>query len=560
VTTLDHLEAGDVRKVIAAYRDALRSHREVINRLNVYPVPDGDTGTNMALTLESVAAELDDADEDLASVCKAVSHGSLMGARGNSGVILSQILRGIAGVLAEDGAGDGRCVAKALAAASDAAYHAVMRPVEGTILTVVRHSAEASRHAAGEGDAGGASASLVEVLDAARAAGAEALARTPELLPVLADAGVVDAGGSGYLLLLDAMLHVADGRPLPEPPELPTLDGAATAGHATEPMPGHGEGDVSDLRYEIMYFLEAPDEAIDAFKDVWAGIGDSIVVVGGDGLWNCHIHADDIGAAIEAALDCGRPRNIRVTDLLEQVEEERWVREAEVGAEDESPTLATPVATAVVAVSTGAGIRRIFHSLGVQAVVTGGQSMNPSTAQLLDAVERCPSDTVVLLPNNKNIIPVAEQVDAQTTKTVRVVPTRSITEGFAALMCYDPEAGGDENAKAMSAGAANVTAGEVTRAVRDSSWELGPIAEGDWLGLSRKGIEAVESTLADAATRLLERLMDANHEIVTLIEGEGSSVADTRRITQWVAEAYPEATVEVHQGGQPLYPYLVGLE
>lgn len=562
VTTLDRLEAGDVRRVIITYRDALRSHREVINRLNVYPVPDGDTGTNMALTLDSVVAELEEAGDDLASVCKAVSHGSLMGARGNSGVILSQILRGVAGVLTRDGAGDGLCVAKALAAASDAAYQAVMRPVEGTILTVVRYSAEAARHTAGDDGA----ASLIEVLDAAREAGANALARTPELLPVLADAGVVDAGGSGYLLLLDALLHVAADRPLPEPPALEDAGAAATrsgdAAPATmpdgSPLPGHGEGGISDLRYEVMYFLEAPDEAIDAFKNVWAGIGDSIVVVGGDGLWNCHIHADDIGAAIEAALDCGRPRNIRVTDLLEQVEEERWVREAE--AEPESPTIATPVTTAVVAVSTGAGIRRIFHSLGVQAVVTGGQSMNPSTAQLLEAVEHCPSDTVVILPNNKNIIPVAEQVDAQTAKTVRVVPTRSITEGFASLMAYDPEAGVDENAAAMGAAAASVTAGEVTRAVRDSSCDLGPISEGDWLGLSRSAIEAVEPTLAEAAVRLLERLMTDDHEIVTLIEGDGSSVADTRRITAWVAEAHPGATVEVHNGGQPLYPYLVGLE
>src|SRR5687767_5117274 len=201
-----------------------------------------------------------------------------------------------------------------------------------------------------------------------------------------------------------------------------------------------------------MDLLEAPDQTIPAFKNVWAGIGDSIVVVGGDGIWNCHIHTDDIGAAIEAALDCGRPRNIRVTDLMEQVEEERWVREAEATVAPEAGH--EPVTTAVVAVATGDGIRRIYYSLGVQGIVAGGQSMNPSTAQLLEAVEAAPADEVVILPNNKNIIPVAEQVDELTTKTVRVVPTTGITEGFAALMAYDPEAEVDDNADGMAAAAA----------------------------------------------------------------------------------------------------------
>ena len=314
------------------------------------------------------------------------------------------------------------------------------------------------------------------MLDAARAPGADALARTPELLPVLAEAGVVDAGGAGLLLLLDAALRVVDGRPLPEPEAADGrarrgLAAALAAAHA-ERRAAHGDGGVADLRYEVMYFLEAPDETIPAFKDVWAGIGDSIVVVGGDGIWNCHIHTDDIGAAIEAAIDCGRPRDIRVTDLLEQVEEERWVREA---APDRARRRArtTPVETAVVAVATGDGIRRIFHSLGVQRIVTGGQTMNPSTAQLLEAVESAPADQVVILPNNKNIIPVAEQVDAQTDKTVHVVPTRGVAEGFASLLAYDPEADGLDNAKAMAEAAAAVVAGEVTRAVRDSDLRPG---------------------------------------------------------------------------------------
>jgi uncharacterized protein len=562
VTTLERLGAAEVRAVVEAYRDALAAHREPINRLNVYPVPDGDTGTNMALTLASVGEALDGVDGgDLAATCQAISHGSLMGARGNSGVILSQVLRGIAATVAEAGSLDGAVTARALRAACDAAYQAVMRPVEGTILTVVRVAAESAEGAvadAGSGaDAGGPA--LLAVLEAARAGAQRALDETPELLPVLKEAGVVDAGGTGFVLLLDALLHVADGRPVPDPR---IGEGAVRPDAHLVMHTGDEHGADSELRYEVMYFLEADDAAIPHFKDVWAGIGDSIVVVGGDGIWNCHIHTDDIGAAIEAALDAGRPCNIRVTDLHEQVAEERWVRDATGAGEvvDEPPHASEPVTTAVVAVAAGDGIKRIFYSLGVQGIVAGGQSMNPSTADLLAIVERVPADQVLILPNNKNIIPVAEQVDAQTTRTVKVVPTRGVAEAFASLMAYDPEAPVDENAKEMAALAANVVAGEVTRAVRDSTCEVGPIRDGDFLGIAGDGIKAVAQTVADAATTLLDALVDEGHEIVTIVEGEGSTPADTRAITEWLGEHRPGAAPEVHHGGQPLYPYLFGIE
>ncbi|HEY5156174.1 MAG TPA: DAK2 domain-containing protein [Acidimicrobiales bacterium] len=563
MATLQALSAADLRTVIAGYATALSAHRARINRLNVYPVPDGDTGTNMALTLESVVEEMGQADPDMAATCKAISHGSLMGARGNSGVILSQILRGLADGVRDLEAADGQVLAAALTAACEAAYGAVMRPVEGTILTVSRCIAEAAVAAASSG------ADLLGVLDAGRTGGAEGLARTPELLPVLAEAGVVDAGGSGLLLLMDVFLHVVDGRPVPEsledegvldPDRLAEMTHSGAHDHGSTGGQSGGGG-IADLRYEVMYFLEAPDETIPAFKDVWAGIGDSIVVVGGDGIWNCHIHTDDIGASIEAALDCGRPRNIRITDLLEQVEEEKWVREGSGAATDEeSPLALTPATTAVVAVSVGDGIRRIFHSLGVQRIVTGGQTMNPSTAQLLEAVESAPADQVVILPNNKNIIPVAEQVDAETTKTVYVVPTRGVAEGFASLLAYDPEATGIDNSKAMIEAAASVVAGEVTRAVRDSTCDLGPITEGDYLGIARDGIRAVGSGLDLVCTQLLDLLIDEDHEILTIIEGEGSTAAITRHITQWVDDHHPDVTSEIHHGGQPLYPYLFGIE
>ncbi len=553
--TLESLTAADLRALVRGYAEALAAHRETINRLNVYPVPDGDTGTNMALTLSSVVEELEGADPDMASTCAAIAHGSLMGARGNSGVILSQILRGLSGVFTPAAALDAGTVADALEAASGAAYGAVMRPVEGTILTVVRVAAESAR---AEADAGG---DLLGVLEAARAGGADALARTPELLPVLKEAGVVDAGGTGLLLLLDVALHLVDGRPVPEPEA--DLAGVSTEFlEAFEVAHGQGahDGNVAGLRYEVMYFLEAADESIPGFKDVWATLGDSIVVVGGDGLWNCHIHTDDIGASVEAGIDVGKPRGIRVTDLLGDVvrEEERWVREAEPLPPE--PSIAhEPVACAVVAVAVGDGVRRIFHSLGVQVVVTGGQTMNPSTAQLLEAVEAAPAPEVVILPNNKNIIPVAEQVDAMTAKAVRVVGTRGVAEGFASLLAYDPEGSAATNADAMASAASHVVAGEITRAVRDSSTERGPIREGDWLGIARDGIVAIDDDLSGAATTLLDQLVGPEHEIVTIIEGEGATQAITRHLEVWLHDNR-SCEVEIHHGGQPLYPYLFGIE
>jgi uncharacterized protein len=597
----DSLSADDLARVVGVYGDALKEHRPALNRLNVYPVPDGDTGTNMALTVEAVNKEIDqarakagDRELDMEEVTECLSHGSLMGARGNSGVILSQVLRGMANAFRDAASrpvGTGELgpadLAEAFARASESAYVAVSNPVEGTILTVARAAARGAGDVLGGGFGGGESdvgesdvedddedesPGLTDVLEAARSSAARALAGTTQQLPALRAAGVVDAGGAGLLLLFDSFLQVVDGREIDAPPPPAGQEGQPLAGEerhsptGQEGRVGGGgtgvPGDVGDLRYEVMFFLEASDDAIPAFRAVWEGVGGSIVIVGGDGLYNCHIHTDDVGAAIEAAIEIGQPRQIRVTDLHDQVEEERWVREAAAsGGQQETPP--EPVTCAVVAVAAGDGVKRIFRSLGARQIVAGGQSANPSTAEILDAIAAAPAEEVIVLPNNPNVIAVAEQAAAHSPKKVRVVPTAGTQEGFAALLAYDPEAHVGTNAENMAAAAARVVAGEVVRASRDAVSEVGLVKQGDWLGLSRDGIEVVASqpsSAAEAGISLLATLIADGHEIVTIIEGEGARAAETRRIVEWLSEHHPEVSAEVHHGGQPLYPYLFSIE
>ena len=529
-------------RVVGVYRDVLRTHQEELNRLNVYPVPDGDTGTNMALTVESVVAELGDAT-DLDTVCRAIGHGSLMGARGNSGVILSQILRGLCDTFRAAGGVGPAEVAAGLEAAAAAAYSAVMHPVEGTILTVARASADAAVASLAD-----AADSCVPMVDAVRAAAYAAVERTPELLPVLAAAGVVDAGGRGLSLFFDAWLHVLDGRALPEPRVV-----AAVTATATHDAPVAGARRGTGTRYEVMFLLDATDDAVATFRAAWDALGDSIVVVGGDGMWNCHVHTDDIAGAIEAGIEAGRPSRVEITDLWEQVEarEADWV------------VAAAPIDTracGVVAVASGDGVTSLLEHLGVGVVVPGGQSMNPSTQEILDAVERCAAESVVVLPNNKNIVAVAEQATGLASRPVRVVPTHSVVEALAALIEFDPDAAVTDNADAMAAAAGRLRTGEVTQAVRDGQGECGPIAAGDWIGITRRGIVTRAAAAVDAAVGVLDELVDPSDELVTILVGADAAGTDVARIREHLAATAPSVEVEVHDGGQPLYPFLFGVE
>ena len=567
MAVLEEFGADALRHTVITFRDTMKLHASGINRLNVYPVPDGDTGTNMSRTLDAVVTELESASVELETTCEAISHGSLMGARGNSGVILSQILRGLSSTLKTAKTSGAPRVAEALKAASAAAYEAVLKPIEGTILTVVRETAEAATRAANDG------ATLAAMLRVARAAGQKALDNTPELLPVLKDAGVVDAGGAGFMLFLDSALNVVAGEPLPEPnyddgPSAEQLEKVALR-HASD-----GSVDVSELRYEVMFLLDLEDTKLKKFKNAWGEIGDSIVVVGGDGIYNCHIHTNDIGAAVEAPLLIGGiPSKIRITDLFEEVSEEHAKREAELGVpvggsnsshagrSASAQAALPPVTCAVVAIASGDGLAELFGQMGVHGVVTGGQTMNPSTQELLDAVEHMNATQVVILPNNKNIIPVANKIDELTKKDVRVVPTCSMPEALAALVAYDPEASAEHNGSQMSRAASSVATGEVTQAIRDTNSDAGPIKAGDFIGLVRgDGVVAVAKTLENVCRDLLAKLITPERELLTIITGDGASANMTDELVAHVGQAYPHISCEVHFGGQPLYPYLFGVE
>jgi len=540
-----NLKVQGLKNVMQRFYDRLHEHREALNRLNVYPVPDGDTGTNMALTVASVVDEVSGADT-MQELSTAMAHGSLMGARGNSGIILSQILRGLADTFqSADSVGTDQIV-DAFERASAAAYEAVMRPVEGTILTVLRESAEA----AGQSETPGGE-ELADLLRRTYQRAEVSLLNTPQLLPVLKEAGVVDAGGAGFLLLMAAFLEEVTGEETAPPAEIFKVVAGVIAGESGD---GH---DISGLRYEVMYFLEAQQDRVETFKQEWMEIGDSIVVVGGDGTYNCHIHTDDIGEALEAGIRAGRPFRIQVTDLLNQTEEEAMRHHP--SAFEPLPEFAM-AEVGVIAVAVGGGIIEMFRQLGVQGVVVGGQTMNPSTEELLAAVEDVPAVEVIVLPNNKNIVPVAKQLDALTDKRVVCVATRSVPEGLAAMVSYLPTGKAiDEVATAMESAMGDVASGEVTRAVRDSSTPAGQVRSGDWMGLVDSEVAVIESELDEALTGLLAKLAAGDREIVTIITGADADQAVTEAARAWLEEEY-DLEVEVVAGTQPLYPYLLSVE
>lgn len=541
--TVSHgISLDTVLRFVDIATDALAEAREEIDALNVYPVPDGDTGTNMFLTFSAArdaVRESAAAGEDFRTALGRFSRGALMGARGNSGVILSQMLGAIAQRLGETGPEERNAavMAAAMQVATDASYAAVGEPVEGTILTVARAASEAAVEAAAQ-----QGARARDVFTQAAAAAREALARTPGQLKVLADAGVVDAGGRGLSVILDAAETVLTGRrPMPVPHHL---------GEHRIPVPVPTDDLTADgPAYEVMYLLDADDAAIPTLRKALAPLGDSLVVVGGGGLWNVHVHVDDVGAAIEAGIDAGRPHRVRVTHFAEQVASAR-------------SRIAGRSGRRVVAVAAGPGLAALFEEAGA-LVVPGGPGRRPSTGQLLEAITGCGAAEVVVLPNDHDSVRVAE-IAARTAEEsgeirVEVVATQAQVQGLAAVAVHEPGRTFEQDVREMTATARHARHGAVTIAARQAMTMAGPCERGDVLGVVAGDFVAVGDDLFTVATDVLERLIGGGGDLVTIVRGAGDDgLAD--RCCAFVEEAHPHVDVVVHDGGQDRYPLLVGVE
>jgi len=508
-----------VRELTAGALAAIEANRRRIDDLNVYPVPDGDTGTNLTLTVRAVADALaGDGPDDRAGIAREVARAALMGARGNSGVILSQIVRGASDSLAESDD-----LRKAFKSASDAAYRAVKKPVEGTMLTAIRAMAEAARKHAD--------------LAAIVAAGDVAVASTREQLPVLKEAGVVDAGASGLVEIVRGIAAALAGEAVPEAPPV------ADSGISVEAI--HQE--LSRYRYCTVFVVEGDNLDVDGLEAELEQIGDSLLVVGDSTALKVHVHTDDPGRALQLGLARGELEGIEIANMHQQTQqrEERLLR-AVPGTVGEC---------AAIAVSTGAGNRELFESLGA-VVVDGGRTMNPSTSDLVAALESVAALEVVVLPNSGNVIMTAEQAADHSTKTARVVPTRSLQAGLAAMVAFDSSLGAEENAATMSE--TDVATGAVTIASRDVQLNGVAVESGKWLGLADGEPVAGGDAFDDVARLVVDRLLAQPRGILTLLTGEEPPPLDG--LLAAIAAAHPEVELEVHEGGQPHYALLLSAE
>jgi DAK2 domain fusion protein YloV len=510
-----------VRELVAGARAAIEANRRRIDDLNVYPVPDGDTGTNLTLTVRSVAEALErEGPDDRAGLAHEVARAALMGARGNSGVILSQIVRGACDALAETDD-----LARVFRAASDAAYRAVKKPVEGTMLTAVRAMADAAEHG---GD-----------LPAIVARGDETVIATRDMLPVLTEAGVVDAGAAGLVEIVRGLRAALTGEPLAAPPE-PAGEIAIEAIHQ----------ELSRFRYCTVFVLEGDDLDADELEGELEQLGDSLLVVGDREALKVHVHTDDPGKALSLGVARGTVAGIEIANMHAQTQqrEERLLHS--VPGTDRS-------ACAVVAVTAGDGNRALFESFDAE-VVDGGSTMNPSTADILAAIERAAAPEVVVLPNNGNVIMSAEQAAEHAQKKVRVVPTRSLQAGLAAVVSFDASRGAGENAEAMQEAVDGVATGAVTVASRDVQLNGVAVRSGTWLGLAEGEPVAGGDTFTEVAEAVLERLLVEPRGVLTLLTGEDAP--DLEPLLDELRARHPALELEVHEGGQPHYPLLLAAE
>ena len=537
------METSIPRALFALVGKTFKDQVDDINRLNVFPVPDGDTGTNMSLTLDAVIAEVAKLDRDasLEDICKAATHGSLMGARGNSGVITSQIIRGFCeGLLDAEGQADVQRMAYALESAARVAYQAVRKPVEGTILTVCKDLGLAARQAADEGR------TFEEALEFVAKAGHDSVARTPELLPVLKESGVVDAGGYGLALVFDAITAGMLDR------ELATIAVDIDRDElAVNPI---DDWDDDEYLYCTEFLLFGDDIDKDAVGDYLVKHGGSELMVGDRGTFKVHVHTDNPDEILMHALTLGEISDVHIHNMRKQ----QSARSAS-GSDSASPTPHTHLG--VVAVASGEGIVEILNSLGVDAIVSGGQTMNPSTADLVEAADGLNCDEVIFLPNNKNIILAAQAAADILGKPGFVVPTRSIPQAFSAMLSFDESGEGAEVSETMTEAIGGVVTAEVTRAIKDAKGNVGAIKEGQFIGIRNgKEIEAVADTASDATVAILAQMNAEDYEMLTVIAGQDLPQAEADALVARIAELYPAIEIELLRGEQPLYPVILAVE
>ena len=546
------INAETLQKMFIAGAKNLEAKKEWINELNVFPVPDGDTGTNMTLTIMSAAKEVGAITEPtMETIAKAISTGSLRGARGNSGVILSQLFRGFTREIKKVDQIDVDVLSRACVKAVETAYKAVMKPKEGTILTVAKGMADKSCELVGESD------DLVHVIDEIIKHGDYVLSQTPEMLPVLKQAGVVDSGGQGLMTVIKGAFDALLGKEIDY-----TLEPVQTAGtKVTEEVP------MDDVEIKFGYCTEfiinldkeMPKSEEKAFKEFLESIGDSIVLVADDEIVKVHVHTNEPGVAITKALTYGSLSRMKIDNIREE-HQERLIKNAEKMAEQQKADEPRKK-YGFVAVSVGEGLDEIFKGLNVDYIISGGQTMNPSTEDILNAIDKINADNIYVLPNNKNIILAAQQAESLVEdKNIIVVPSKTIPQGISAMIGFIPDNSPEDNKEAMIDSMSYVKTGEVTYAVRDTVIDDKEIKEGNIMGIGDEGILAVGEEIDDTTINMIKEMQDEESEIVSLYYGAEVTEEAANKLADKIAEALPEIEVEVYPGGQPIYYYIASVE
>lgn len=550
--SLEQIDAQSLKSAFITGAKSLEAKKEWINELNVFPVPDGDTGTNMTMTIMSAAKTLAaEEGDDIASMCKAIAQGSLRGARGNSGVILSQLFRGAAKILKESPVVDVFEIALAFDKASETAYKAVMKPKEGTILTVARAMGEKALEIHDEYD------DIITFLEAVLAYGDETLKKTPEMLPVLKKAGVVDSGGQGLMVILHGILEGLKGNVIElGDVVLSTKTEGSANGAAREDI------DTSDIKFgyctEFIVNLnkEFTDKDEEEFKEFLTSIGDSLVCVADDEVVKIHVHTNDPGLAIQRGLTFGELTNLKIDNMREE-HRERVIK----GVDQILESQKQKKKMGVISVSAGSGLTSIFKEIGVDVVVEGGQTMNPSTEDILNAVEHLNAETIYILPNNKNIILAAEQAaKIVEDKKVVVIPTKTIPQGITAMISLSEDRSAEENLENATEEISNVKSAQITYAVRNTTIDDVEIHENDVMALGDSGIIGVDKSIDSAVDKALANMIDDSSELVCLYYGEEVSEEDATKLCDELVGKYENVEFELHFGGQPVYYYFISVE